>query len=45
MYHLPAVRLSQTVILYSTAVKNLGVIVDERLEWKPEINAMCKKAF
>jgi hypothetical protein len=38
--HLPSVKVGGTIILYSTKVKNLGVIMNCNLTWKDQISSV-----
>ena len=41
---IPDVKINESVIPLSHTVKNLGVTMDQHLEWGPHINSVCRKA-
>lgn len=41
----PLVVVNGTVIPYSDVVNDLGILVDKFLNWEPQVNSTCKKAY
>jgi hypothetical protein len=39
------VTVNSIPIPYSTKVKNLGLILDDKLSWSPQVSAVCQKVY
>ena len=39
---LPPVQCGNTLIDYTNSTKSLGVVIDNRLLWKDQVNKVCK---
>ena len=37
--------INQTLIKFETSVRNLGVILDSKLNWKEQVSSNCRKAY
>ena len=45
LHSLPSVKVGDTQVPYSTTVKNLGLILDQHLDFHAHINHICKSVF
>ena len=45
LHNLPNVRVGDTQVPYSTTVKNLGLILDQHLDFDAHVNHICKSVY
>ena len=43
--NISTVILNDTIIPYSSVVRNLGIYLDSHFDWKDQVNHICKKVF